>query len=653
MSVIQIFANGIELDYDRNTLTIRKENNAFITDFKLSRASFPFKIVENDRTVLALGTRDITSVIKKKVVPVTVLEMGTVYHGELEILSYMKGFRKCDLKYGSKILDILNSKLIDLLPVISVIPGENNPVPFTEEATGTVHGYQEWETYPLDFIGKVYPEVDFCFPRMVWKKKFGEDLAADSEWFSYADHYNNYWLDAPFFETPQFKFIRNSFKVDGQEVQVFNRNIASPQLFLLSIFKLAFASIGYSIEGEFTEDEFIKRILVLSVKSNLCTVKVGPPPVNFPFSEFTYYPYTIGSPAFPYLFDVYESGIVAESSGEYVFKYKIVEPLRSGGTSSYVLSRMYSVLNPVNGTQTRMDVYKNYNVDGSLVFEGEFTIPVSLEEVGATIGIAYRRHKDYNSVPVTFEITGVNTPRNFNMMHPTIQLGRFAPETTLASYMNDIKNLFCLDIRIDDIAKKVSFNYTKNLLKDEAKHIALKSLALTEYEPPLKIAFVLKYGSDQDTSLYISRDGIELDRESDDDYVETIETKFKLVPMAEGTADLSGDGEKSGTGLMIMDPVNMIPYYDIYDIPVVSQDYQGKVLTMDGNNGIYENYWKTAIRFRLNASKLEMEGPFTESEISAINRLQKIYIDHQAYVILSLEYRETAQDNYIVKLKME
>jgi hypothetical protein len=42
MSLIKIIANGIELDFVKETLTIRKENNALIRNFKVSHSNFPF-----------------------------------------------------------------------------------------------------------------------------------------------------------------------------------------------------------------------------------------------------------------------------------------------------------------------------------------------------------------------------------------------------------------------------------------------------------------------------------------------------------------------------------------------------------------------------------------------------------------------------------
>ena len=104
MAIIRIVANGIELDFVRETLKIKKENNSFIPTFKVSYNSYPFLIVENSKTASALGTREITSVLKKKIVPVFVYEMGIPYYGELEIISYISGFRKCNLRFGSDII---------------------------------------------------------------------------------------------------------------------------------------------------------------------------------------------------------------------------------------------------------------------------------------------------------------------------------------------------------------------------------------------------------------------------------------------------------------------------------------------------------------------------------------------------------------------
>ncbi|MGK4567861.1 hypothetical protein [Flavobacterium sp. 3HN19-14] len=96
----------------------------------MSHSTVPFLVVENENCKKTLGSRDIASVLKKKTFDVEVHEGDDVYFGQLQILSYLTGYRKCNLKYATEVLKIFNKKLGDLMPVISIIPGETSPKPF-------------------------------------------------------------------------------------------------------------------------------------------------------------------------------------------------------------------------------------------------------------------------------------------------------------------------------------------------------------------------------------------------------------------------------------------------------------------------------------------------------------------------------------------
>ena len=636
MSVIRIIAGGIELDFVKESLTIKKENNAFIQDFKVSHSSYPFLIIENERTKQALGTRDITSVLKKKVIEVTVIEMGTRFYGELQVLSNLNGYRKCNVRYGTDLLKILGKKLSELLPVVSVIPGEEDPVPFTEESFEMVPGYDNWEEYPIPFAGKIYPEVKYQFPQMAWPYKFWDERPEDTEeeWYWYGGFYNLFSQDPLYFKD-------NRVDIDGefgQEININNVNVPAPQLFLLGILEYAFATIGYSIAGALLDDEFAKRVLVLSTKSNLCKVTVTPQEQVIGFSDFVF------EGNVNIVYNYYEWILVPDAAGTYTFKYSITEPLRAGNVTNNNIHSMLVYIFDGVGT----NVYTNTNQADELHFEGEFSVTVEESQVGQSIRVRWLLHAGSSGNPVSFDIRWGNAAKTFNMMHPTIPLGRYAPEWTLAEYINEVKKLFALDITFDSLAKVINFNFASALITNPAKHVALKSLAIKEYDTPEYIGFVLKYGNDQDNFLYIDKAGAVLNQESENEFVEPIESKFKLVPHNKFTADLSTIEDKDGVGLMIYNPEAS----ESFVLPVISKDYNGQTLEWNGPLGLYSLYWKKVLQFRLNASGLEISGPFTETEISQITRLQKIYIDHQAYVVLQLEFKETRQENYLVRLQL-
>ena len=93
--------------------------------------------------------------------------------------------------------------------------------------------------------------------------------------------------------------------------------------------------------------------------------------------------------------------------------------------------------------------------------------------------------------------------------------------------------------------------------------------------------------------------------------------------------------------------------YDPTRKPFVSDDYLGQTLKLEGQKGIVNTYWFKWLRFRMNSSPVEITGYFTEIELSKIQKVEKIYVDHQEYVVVSVEYSETEQKNFEVVMKLE
>lgn len=638
MSIIRIFANTIELDIVKDTLTIKKENNSFGSDFRVSHSSFPFLIVENEKTNRALGNKEMASVLKKKVVPIVVLEMGERYNGELQIISYNAGFRKCNIRYGVEPLDIMDKKLSDMLPIVSVIPGETNSVPYTEENISIVDGYLNWGVYPIQFAGKIFPEVKFQFPELAWKNKFFEDAPEeDDEWFMYEGYYNKFKAGPA--------FVENGFMIagdQGQLITIFNRSVPSPQLFMLAPLEYSFGSIGWKIDGDFVNSEFAKRLLLLSIKNNLCKVDITPDAQLIGWNDLE---------DFDQLFyHYYKYDLVVDASGTYTFFYDILEPLRSGGiTSGHYSSKLFYQVNPGFILDNQMPVYGNVNDPENLRFTGSFEVTISDEEVGTTIRLVWARFIEGDPNPIEFQIRWSNESKPFQMMHPTIELGRYVPDWTLSTYINEIKNKFCLQVDFDNINKVATFNYASDQVTKGNPYVLKNSLAITEFDTSQYTAFILKNTNDEDTTLYIDRDGVFLNKTSTSELTSIMESQFKLVPTNGYTADISQMEDKDGVGLMIYNPQGE----ESFEVPVIVSDYNGQTLSWEGALGIYNLYFKNFIRFRLNASSIELSGSFTEHEISIINRLKKIHTGHQAYMVVNMEYSETLQDNYTVKFKLE
>jgi len=627
MSLIKIIANNIELDIVKETLTITKENNSLINDFKVSFSNFPFLIVENSKTIKALGGRDITTCNKPKIVPVIVEELNQRYYGELQILSYLNGFRKVTLKYATELLSIMDKPIASFMPVVSVIPEEISPVPYAETATDIITGSEYWETYPIPFMSQGFPDVKWQFPTMKWQDKFGKELTAEDSWFLYEAEINKYSMDLT-------AFIKNTFTESSSEITgVVNKNVPSPQLYLLSPLFYALQSKGFTAEGTFCSNDFVKKILIQSSKNNISETSLVKLVHTFVFSGgFAYDSYSqmhykdisynvavAGNYILDYSFTF--AGPLSLSNNPSLFKLFFQRPPKPGFTPSDLIFNITEITDAT------------YTISGTQNFE----------LLAGTSHVSY--FAKTTVMPISYEVNlKIPSEKKLQQMHPTIDLGRYVPDWTFGTYLNELKKLFNLKFDIDDFRKKISLNFNEEIIENSEKEILKQSLAIKTYDQPPYTAFHLKFQNDVDTALWITSDGADTFVAQKSDFSESLESKFKIVPNNAYTAELSDDlDSKDGVGLMI---------YDNYFPPYIVAKYANKTLSMDGKGGIYNFFHKNWLKFRLNASPVELTGYFTEMELSKIQKLERIYVDNQDYLVSILEYSETDQNNFEVLLKV-
>lgn len=630
MSLIKIIANEIELDIVKETLNITKENNALINDYKVSYSDFPFLILENSKTIKALGAREITAINKPKIVPVIVEELNEKYYGELQILSYMNLFRKVTLKYSTELLTIMEKNISNFMPVISVIPDAVNLIPYTEESENEVPGSDNWISYVSDSINKSYPDVKFNFPMMYWKNKFGIDLEPENEWKNYKNHINYFDENG--------NYIFNYYNVSNNTITIDQRNVPAPQIYLLSPLFYALKSLGWSMEGDFINTEIIKKTVILSVKNNLCKTKVTTIPVLLTYSlPLVWAPRTMKFLGTSYITQGLRLIYTLPSDGKYLFSWKYIITDTTTDPVGYkkTFAEAYGAGDFVPLFSSNLNV-TNRVYSGSHEFEGS---------AGNVINIFYYNLHKKMPVDYTISFLKLEETKVFSQFHPTIDLARYTPDWTFGTYINEMKKLFNLKIEIDDFRKKMSFNFNENLFETSDKVVINKSLLLNAYDQSLYNAYHLKFQNDLDNSLWIEISGAEDYTSQTSDFLGKLESKFKLVPRNGYTAELSEELEsKDGVGLMI---------YNNENSPFIASNYENQTLELNGSNGIYERYWKKWLKFRLNSSHVEMIGYFTEMELSKIQKLQRIYIDMQDYIISSIEYTETDQSNFEVLLKLE
>ena len=145
------------------------------------------------------------------------------------------------------------------MPFISIIKGEVNPLPYTDESDVEILGSDNWINYPTTFLDKSYPDVYWQFPTMKWYNKFGVNLKDTDDWFAYEDYVNNFLNNS---------LILNDYVINNNSIEIKNKNVVSPQLYLLSIIEWIFKNQNIKTTGSFFQNSFLKKILVLSTNNN-------------------------------------------------------------------------------------------------------------------------------------------------------------------------------------------------------------------------------------------------------------------------------------------------------------------------------------------------------------------------------------------------
>lgn len=621
---LKIIANGIELDYVKESLKLKRDNNAMIRDFRINYSSNPFLLIENTKLIKALGSIDLKSINRTKTIAVQVIEADFSYPGELQILTSIKGYRKSNLKYATELIAIVNEKIADLMPTVSVIPDETNPVPFSETSKAIVSGYTNWEDYPISFISQGFPAVKWNFPTLYWFNKFGIELAPTDDHFAYQQEINKYNSDLD-------AFILNTYAIDGSDVlTVSNKNVSSPQVYLLSPLYYALNSLGWKIKGNFYENDFVKKLLIFSQNTNDTQVKMFGSIHNYNLAAISWVGSDIGTATERY---TKTSAFSVSDLGVYTFEYSfdLTGPFSNENYQIYIVP-------PLENGNTVIRVTSQES--SSQTYSG--SVEITANNVG--IFIVFLIVKSTSRISNYSVISKKNKDNLFIMPHPTIQLGRFLPDWTFGTYLNELKNFFNLDIEINDFDKTMTINFFENVLKSETPLVLKNSLLNETFDINPTQAFILKYSNSEDTALFITATGSEIYTNQNNDFLETLSSKFKLMPLNGYTAKLSEDiVGKDGVGLMI---------YDENNKPYISSQFNGQNLEINGSGGIYESFWKTTLRFRLNASIVELNGIYSKTEVSKLIRANTIYVNRQEFIVESVEYSETKGGNFALKFKV-
>jgi len=623
MRSFRIIVDKIELDHVREDAGIHQENSSFFDAIKVQHTTRPIRIVENNAAIDALGEFTIATAKKTRFFPCQVVIGATRYTGILTQLEKIKGFRKCNLKFGSAINKIMDKKISSFFPAFSVI-GAQYPVAYNEESINKFNNQPDWVTKAASLNGKIFPEVMWQLPKMEYKYKFGTDLKEEDSHFHYRTSINGRNLTG--LET-------NSIISNASYFVMHNKNVLSPQVFFLAPLFYAFQSIGYKLQGNVVVNAFFKRLLLLSFADNMTRVTTKPPGVQLDISVPGWAQRQV--PGLVFLYQSYAKEVVFNppNAGDYIVRYDMTVLFSGTNLLAYGIG-LYR-----NGDR----IAHRYGSEYPGRFEGKMFFTVEEGQENAPISFVYYNFDKKMPEP-GYEIGWLeDLPElDFYDMHPTVDFTRYIPDWTVIDFLNKIQKQFNLKVDIDDLEKTISLNFNEEDYLIGGKSVPInKSLEIAEIKNVESESYVLKYENDIDAPSFIS---LKAGAVRDENTTE-IQTAFKFIPFGHITCELSKEIEdKAGVGLMIYDPVKA---------PNISEHYMSKTLRIPGAGGIFSTFHKRWLLFRLNSGNVVLKGPFSKTELHQIGVYMKVIVDSQKWLVKSIDYKENANALFDTELELE
>lgn len=612
MPLIKIYASGVELDYIDDTLSIKVSQELLSDDIKIDGSEYPFLIIENQSTENALGSASAFLSNRKQYFPITVVNATGMYMGELQVIECFDYYRKCNVRFYPQIYQLSQTKIRDFFPTVSVIPGEVNPIPYSNKSIGLLAGAEWWTPYVDGFKNKKFPQVNWQFPTISYPTKFGE-VKEGSDWETYRNHLNL---------KDEWGIIPNTHVWTAGGLLIHNLNVPVVCPYLLAPLSLAVESIGLGYSGNILNDEFLKSIVFIPKEDNLVQITQATAPTSI---DLLSQPFTPNNDFF-YKFQKAVAFTVYER-GEYQVEFDIEERAN--------FSRMYVVV-PNVGIQELFEHDDLGNTTNQKTGSARFFIK-ELVNNSAQIGVLYLAARAVN--PKINSLTFSQTMKKDGyQMHPTIEVGRYVPDWTFGEYLNEMRKLFNLDFVFNEYTNSLEVNFLDQVIQNKSP-VQLQSYKMKSYQNSGHEDIVFSYDNTIDQQLKRTINSSELGYFPERDKTKLLRNKFKKLDYKNYSIELTkNDEEKSGIGLGLYDPTKSV---------FCIENINGKSLEL---SNIVENHFKLTIENYIEGSIFTVEQKVSQYELLRIQENRFVVIDHLVYYVNTIEYKKKSS---LIYIKME
>ncbi len=618
MKLISIYRDGVELAYIRETLSLKIDMSLFPDTLKFESNEFPFLIINNAQTDKLFGLNDI-SVDSSPYYDVTIVTSEGSIPGELQVLECFSGYRKCNVRFASKLFAESKKKIRDLMPIISVI-NANPPLPYSDK----YEGVPPVPTYYQDYVDSkrrgIFPSQLWTAAQISFPTKNGDYLKQDDKWYKYCRYLNG--------RNGEGNYYLNTLQDTPEGGEVHNINVPTWNIFLLTPLKIICDNIGLKFPDKLLNNAFACALAFYSSETNLTEVTAGSNLRHINFGQFNWIFITTNTdPNKPSWVKRWNLDITKPGRHVITYKFKAYD-------NSYRIG--LDVFNKTEPTSPyTIDIEQKDFYGREEIFDNSFDFEVSQDDIDKQKQFQFevRAFKDVDPFEVDHIYSNSILDKSGYMFHPTIELRRYLPDWTVGDYLDQLRLLFNIQFRELENNSILDIEYN-DVDISHIDYVDLGSLYIESFPKNEITDLVLKFGNEVDAKMYINKESIVESRITVEDKTKTLENKFKYVP----SMITEASDKKDGVGLVLLS--------NNTDMPVTSIGTES--LTMAS---IYLHYYKNSTEAFLHTNRLEIEHSVTIFVLNEIQIKRKVLINKRPYLVLQLT-KESTGDLVDIKLSL-
>lgn len=538
---MKVIINDFILDLTSKGVTSVEKNNVFRDNITKS-FSLPFNLILTKEISQAFGIVQINDVVNYPTkIPVVIFKSLQYFNGYIKISKIIKDTATLTLFYGRETLAVYDKKL--------------NQLSFEQVDVIDV------KTFAKKQNTKQWPQVTHNFVTVR-----DENFKENSNYENFEGYINN---------TNNGNFIGNSYQTIEEQQVLFNRNVMVPMPYIMEILKVGYLEENKVILGDFVDDVFNHKILHVPENhlERLSSITYNNTNFNQPTSSFV-----SGNNVFSSYALQYET----HSLGTYILNVKFEMPEHIAAYFDLKITQNETVIYSLKSENKAISINEKIIVNVDAANTTEFiNISLTLKEQIPSIS-------RYNSIVFQLQDDKLNV---FNNKY---DLADFMPDMTFREYVNEIENLFNLDVDVQD--NVVYLNY----LDKSIKKIIFEDKKVYQIESPVRKidnskTFSLKLANGSE--IFVDKNGI-LPVTSSDGLESHTSIDIDVIPLEVQNID----GIKTANQVKETAGLKLVLYNGLVDnLPLAASSFNNRKLDI---RSFYDN-WQNWLKFRTSSEVIE------------------------------------------------